>query len=147
MFNEKIELLKGWFLALLQEQSIAHPGTLGDTASTLLTAVIATVYFLYAFFGLYVLVMGLYRAHLDQTLSKGGYFLGAPWLVIGWIVDFVANMTIFVVIFLELPREALVTSRLQRHLRESSQDEWRYKLSKLICERLLDYFDPRRKHC
>lgn len=108
---------------------------------------IYTVFFLYTFFALYVLVMGIYRAHLDGTLTKGGYIIGGPWVVLGAVVDFVANMTIFSVLFLEFPQEALVTSRLQRHLKETDPDHWRYKISKTICTKLLDYFDPRGRHC
>jgi hypothetical protein len=106
------------------------------------------VLFLYVFFFLYVGIMGLYRAHLDGVLTKPGYVLGAPWLLIGYVFDVVANFTIFVVIFLEPPQELLVTSRLQRYLRDPDLvNTWRWRVAHQICSKLLDYLDPHGKHC
>ncbi len=118
------------------------------TFSDTLTILGTVVLYLYVFFFMYVGIMGLYRAHLDKVLTKPGYVLGAPWLVIGYMLDIVANFTIFVVIFLELPRELLVTSRLKRHLSDvNNTDSWRWRVAHQICIKLLDYFDPRRQHC
>ena len=69
MFNDILFFLKEGLAQWLPHVQL---GSLGDVASTLLTTAIFTVYFLYGFFGLYVLVMGLYRAHLDGPLTKGG---------------------------------------------------------------------------
>lgn len=103
------------------------------------------VAFLWAFWACYVLVMGLYRAHLNKKLSRITYVLGAPWLVIGLIMDFVANMIIATVVFLDLPREYLVTERLKRYI--AGKDGWRHDLSNWICTHLLDVFDPNGDHC
>ena len=107
-----------------------------------------TIVFLYVFFALYVLAVGLYRAHLTGALTKPGYIMGWPWIVIAAIVDFIANVTIFTAIFLEPPREFLVTTRLRRHLANGEDsDGWRWRVSNQICKKLLDYFDPRGSHC
>lgn len=103
--------------------------------------------FLYVFFALYVMVMALYRAHLSGTMRKAGYVLGWPWLVIAAIVDVVANLTIFCIIFLEPPRELLVTTRLRRHLLAGEDAGFRYRFARAICKHVLDYFDPRGAHC
>lgn len=99
---------------------------------------------LYAFWMLYLAVMALYRAHLQKALTKIGYVLGLPLLLVGLLVDFVMNITVFSVLFLELPREWLVTGRLQRHIKQSG---WRYSLAKFICEHLLNFADPTGNHC
>lgn len=102
--------------------------------------------FLWGFWGLYVLVMGLYRAHLSGRLSKPAYGLGGPYLAIGYAVDVLANLTVAVVVFAELPREWLVTDRLQRHIAKPRPD-WRTRLAAWVCDHLLDVFDPRGEHC
>jgi hypothetical protein len=99
---------------------------------------------LYAFWVLYLAVMALYRAHLNKTLTKLGYALGLPLVAFGLVIDFIMNVTVFAVLFLELPREWLVTDRLQRHMRRSG---WRFKLAKFICEGLLNFADPSGNHC
>lgn len=100
---------------------------------------------LYALWILYLLVMGLYRAKLNNRLSKVSTVLGAPFLITGYLVDVFANLTAATILFLELPRETLVTSRLTRHLKNGKG--WRHRIAKAICDHLLDPFDPRGTHC
>ena len=105
-----------------------------------------TIIFLWLFWALYVLVMGLYRAHLMKNLTKLTYVLGAPWLILGLAFDFIANIFIATIIFLDLPREYLVTARLKRYIKDDPE-EWRGKFSNWICNNLLDVFDPSGNHC
>lgn len=114
-----------------------------DVADWLQLAAAAAL-FLWAFWGVYVLVMGLYRAHLAKQLTRPTYVLAAPWLLIGYAMDVLANLVLATLIFLEPPREWLVTDRLQRHLPHIG---WRGNLARWICSHLLDVFDPSGKHC
>lgn len=100
---------------------------------------------LWLFWGLYILVMGIYRAHLSRRLSRVGYVLGLPWILLGYLVDVLANLTVASIVFVELPREWLVTDRLQRHVIGSFG--WRERLASWICNHLLDIFDPTGNHC
>lgn len=100
---------------------------------------------IWAFWGLYVLVMALYRAHLQKRLSKLVYALGAPFLVIGAAIDLLMNITLATVIFFDAPKEYLVTSRLKRYI--ANDDGWRCKVARSICDNLLDIFDPSGNHC
>lgn len=100
--------------------------------------------FLWALWGAYVLVMGLYRAHLDHRLTWVTYTLSLPFLVIGYAMDVVANVFIATVIFVEWPIEWLVTDRLNRL---GAGTGWRSRLARWICAQLLDVFDPKEKHC
>ena len=104
--------------------------------------------FLWGFWYLYILVMAFYRAHLQGKLKWYTYILASPALVIGFVVDVIAQYTVAVVYFWDLParKEHLVTDRLQRYL-TYPQDSIRYRKAKFICENLLDYFDPSGKHC
>ena len=104
---------------------------------------ILTLYVLWVF---YLAVMALLNAKEKGTISKPALWLGYPVLLIGVVLDFVVNVTIMSVIYLELPREWLVTKRLSRHIKHGK--DWRHKLSKWICSNLLDTFDPdHRGHC
>ena len=111
-----------------------------------MSIVLWTLLFLWGFWALYVLIMGLYRAHLNKKLSRISYVLGMPWLVIGLIVDFVANVTIASLVFLDPPKELLVTARLQRYNTQSIRT-WRSEWANWICTNLLDVFDPNGDHC
>ena len=102
--------------------------------------------FLYVFWALYILVMGLYRAHLSGGLSKAAYVLGVPWVVLGYLVDVFAQYTVASVFFLDWPRkgEHLVTARLKRY---SNGTGWRKAKADWICSHLLDVFDVNGDHC
>jgi len=94
----------------------------------------------------YVMVMGIYRAHLDKRLTPATKVLALPWVVIGYALDVVVNLTFASLIFLEPPLELLVTKRLQRHV-DATAGGWRHKLAWWICDHLLDPFDPTGNHC
>ena len=94
---------------------------------------------------LYIMVMGVYRAHLDKRLTPVTKVLAAPWVALGFAIDVLVNVTFASVVFLEPPWELLVTSRLQRHIQATTG--WRHRLATWICDRLLDVFDPTGNHC
>jgi hypothetical protein len=106
-----------------------------------------TIGFLWAFWGMYVLVMGIYRAHLSHRLKGLVLVLSLPFVAIGYLMDVLAQYTIASLVFLDLPRrgEHLVTSRLIRYLKRDCG--WRYYLAKWLCDHLLDVFDPSGEHC
>ena len=104
-----------------------------------------TIGFLWAFWGMYVLVMGIYRAHLSHRLKGLVLVLSLPFVAIGYLMDVFANVTIASLVFLEPPREWLVTSRLQRYIAHGTG--WRAAKARWICDNLLDVFDPSGEHC
>lgn len=64
------------------------------------------------------------------------------WLIVGLAADVVFNATRGTLMFRELPRELLFTSRIKRHVRESAnKSEWRYRKA---CEwrDILNAIDP-----
>lgn len=93
----------------------------------------------------YLAVMALKRARDAGTLTNTAYILGQPVLIIGLLIDMLANFTVVTVMFLEPPMEFLVTSRLKRHI--ESDDGWRTRLARWCCSTLLDSFDPSGSHC
>lgn len=101
--------------------------------------------YLWLCWGLYVLVVGLYRSYLSKKLTRTTIFLSIPFVATGFIIDVISNFTIATLIFLEWPKEFLVTDRLVRHIK--SKKGWRCSLAQWICQHLLDPVDPSGSHC
>lgn len=98
---------------------------------------------LYLCWVLYLAIMSLYRAERMGTLTPAARRLGWPLLAFGYLVDFVSNMAV-TVLFLDLPREPLVTGRLQRYA--DGPDCWRRRLGLWFARNLLNPFDPKGYH-
>lgn len=109
--------------------------------------VVAVVLYLYAFWCLYIAIMGLYRASLSGRLIGATKVLAYPLVFVGLAVDVFTQYTLATVFFADLPAkgEYLVTSRLQRYMTQPGTR--RYALSKWVCSELLDVFDPTGAHC
>lgn len=111
----------------------------------MLNLAIGLVAYLLLFFYTYILVMGVYRAHLSNRLKGVLLYLCLPVVGVGYLLDVVANVFIATVFFVELPKEFLVTTRLSRYVAESK--DWRFDIALAICDNLLDPFDPTGNHC
>ncbi len=101
---------------------------------------IAITYGLYVF---YCAVMNIKRVRDMGKLTKLGMAFGYPTLAIGLLLDFLCNTFVMTVLFLELPQEYTVTSRLKRH--NHNADGWRTALARWF-EPVLDPFDPSGNH-
>ena len=66
-------------------------------------------------------------------------------LAVAYPIDVLLNAMVGSLIFLEPPRELVLTSRLKRH--KAANFGWRAVLANWICERLLNQFDPDGRHC
>jgi hypothetical protein len=102
---------------------------------------------LWAFWLLYVFTMGLYRAYLLRRLRGFSLVLCAPVVAMAAVVDLIMQMTVFTVVFSDLPRDWLVTHRLRRYMRELPASHWRRRWADYLCRHLLDPFDPTGAHC
>jgi len=106
---------------------------------------------LYSFLALYVLwifylaVMNLKRARDGKAITKTALCFGYPVLIVGYALDILVNLSLMSVMFLELPHETTMTSRVKRHLYHSTG--WRETLAAWFCFNLLNAFDPSGKHC
>lgn len=108
-------------------------------------ATIILLAWLWAFWAIYIMVMGIYRAHLSRRLAGINLVLGMPIVVLGYVMDAISNIAIATLLFADLPREWLVTTRLQRYIVDD--DGWRRHIALYICDNLLDPFDPTGNHC
>lgn len=114
---------------------------------TALYLAFGTILYLWVFFYLYVLVMAFYRLHLDHRLVGWLRIAAWPVVVIGYLVDLLANWTLATIAFQELPRRPLelVTDRLQRYMKTPGSRN--YQWAHWLCTSLLDPLDPTGAHC
>ena len=93
----------------------------------------------------YVAIMHLLKVHQAGNLKGLTRVFGYPVLLVGVILDTVVNWFVASIMFLEIPKEFLVTTRLQRHWKNDPKS-WRGKLARSISNLLLDQFDPSGDH-
>lgn len=105
-----------------------------------LLLIIPAVWLLWVFF---VAVMHLKELRDAGTLTTAQKVFGYPALVIGLVLDFLVNVVVASILFLELPDEWLVSGRLWRL---SQGGGWRAKLATAIRSQLLDSADPSGVH-
>lgn len=92
----------------------------------------------------YLAIMNLQRARDNQTLPRVAYVLGQPFLYFGLLCDCLLNVFWITFMFFDLPREFLVTQRLERY--KHGPDGWRKRLAAWWATNLLDPFDPKGIH-
>lgn len=92
--------------------------------------------------GMYLSVMNLVR--FKEQMSLETKLFAYPLVVIGVLADFIYNVLVGSILFLEPPREWLLTTRLKRHL---GKDGYKGNLARWVCRHLLDPFDPKGTHC
>ncbi len=99
----------------------------------------------YVLWMLYLAVMNLKGARDEGTLIKPVYYLGIPILYAGYLLDIAFNWVYGTVLFIQVPREAVLTSRLKKNIHNEG---WRGDLARWMCVNLLSPFDPDpRGHC
>lgn len=98
----------------------------------------------YLLWVLYLAVMNAARARDAGTLTKPALALAMPVLGLGYLLDALVNLTVCTVLFLELPREVLVTGRVSRLQKGTGK---RAAIARWMCANLLDPFDPSGCHC
>jgi hypothetical protein len=107
--------------------------------------ILGVLYALYEIWNHYVAVMHLKHARDEKKLTKEQMPLAYMSMLIGYLIDAFVNIVICTILFLELPKEVLVTQRVIRH--KFKGKGWRQKLATWICDKLLDTLDPSGCHC
>ena len=104
--------------------------------------ILSAVYVSYITWVAYLSIMHLKKVRDADQLPKVTMYLSLPLLIIGFALDFLINLIIGTILFLEIPSGWLLTDRLQRHI---GKDNWRGKMARWICTNLLEPFDE--GHC
>lgn len=92
----------------------------------------------------YLALMNLKRNR--EELSIVTKIFAYPMIVIGVSSDVLFNFFWGSILFLELPKEWLMTTRLKRHLNDHKKD-WRDRNANWFCRHFLNPFDPTGNHC
>lgn len=100
---------------------------------------------IWSFWALYVFTMGIYRAKLAKRLTGLNLVLAFPIVVLAVLVDVFSNLFVAPILFLDIPREWLVTARMHRYIQGPM--DWRHKIALWLCDSVLDPFDPSGNHC
>ena len=93
---------------------------------------------------MYLAVMNLKRN--KEALTPITKVFAYPMLAFGLVADMIFNFTIGSRMFLEIPQELLLTTRLKRHLEDHRKD-WRDRNANWFCQHFLNPFDPSGNHC
>jgi hypothetical protein len=108
----------------------------------LLLVVILYLALMYGTWFAFLAVMALKSARDNGTLTRASEILAVPLLALGWLLDFSLNMC-STVVFLDLPKEWLLTIRCDRYLSISNPhglNAYRQTLARWLCQNLLDPF-------
>jgi hypothetical protein len=101
---------------------------------------LALVYVLWFFF---LAVMSLSRAKKAGILAPQVKAFGMPFLLVGYVLDFLTNLLPMTILFEQFPEETTVTARLKRYIREGTG--WHYRVAEWFIP-FLDPFDPSGHH-
>lgn len=109
-----------------------------------ITILIYSFLYLYVTWFLFVGIMNMKRARDEGKISKTATILAYPWLILGYAMDILGNIVFCTVIFLELPHEYTITSRLKKHKNDTN---WRGSVARWVNGALLSCgFDPDGDH-
>lgn len=101
---------------------------------------------LYALWDRYVFVMAAYRAHKRGQLYGLNKWLSYPSVLVAVILDVVVNICVATFVFRQLPRQWLVTTRLQEYKNDPKHaGTWRQRRAEWWCTHVLHPFDD--GHC
>lgn len=98
----------------------------------------------HALWGMFVICMALKRVRDEGKLTIAMKVFGYPFLFVGLAVDLFVNVFIGSVLFLELPREYTLSSRLWRH--STMGHGYRRAVALWLRINLLDAIDPSGVH-
>ena len=98
----------------------------------------------YTLWGFYLAAMHLKERQQRGQLTPRAEFFGWPLVGLGLVIDFLCNVTVMTILFVEWPREKTVTERLKRHA-EVDTEGWRKRLACWF-KPILNPFDPDGDH-
>ncbi len=92
---------------------------------------------------LYMASISMIDAYKAKKLNWLLLALSFPFVAVCWLIDVLHNVTLFSLIFWELPKELTLTDRLKRHIK---QDTKRGLFARWIAVTILDPFDASGSH-
>jgi hypothetical protein len=100
----------------------------------------------------YLAVMNLKRQRDKDRAAFDAMHWFVKWnsyavLLAGLVMDAALHFLVGTLLFLDPPREMLLTARLKRYHKARYKGTWRGRLADWMCDHLLDPFDPSGDHC
>lgn len=112
----------------------------------IVTVALAWLLSTFALWVQYLAVMRLQEVRDAGKLPDEAMPFAKTVLYVGLLWDCFYNLTWASIIFLDLPRELLVTQRLERYRYSDGVAPWRIRLTEWFSRVLLDPFDPSGLH-
>jgi hypothetical protein len=100
---------------------------------------------LWALWVLYIAMMNIKRVAEIQTIPIRVKMLVYPTVILFEIIEFVANVFVCTLLFLDWPKEIRVSDRLRRYWRDPDKYGWRLHIVRFL-KPMLDPFDPSGPH-
>lgn len=109
-----------------------------DQFPTVLRVPVFTLALVYLTWAFYLLAMSLVQARRAGKLTRVALVMGYPLVFAGLLLDFALNM-VSTAVFLDPPRELLLTTRCNRYI--DTYTDWRHTVALWLCRNLLDPFE------
>ena len=110
----------------------------------ILYILLGAVFFVLQTWAYYLAVMNLMEARDEGNLTTPAKVMGYAVLIIGYPLDIILNVFIGSILFLELPKDPMFTSRVSRWYNSKT---WRGTQARFWCHHFLDPFEEDLKHC
>jgi len=110
-----------------------------------ISTIIFILSILWALWILYVAMMNIERSATQNPLPWQAKLMVYPTMVVFDIIEFVTNVFVCTLIFLDLPREVTVSARLRRYYIHQDKCGWRMVIVNFI-KPMLDPFDHKGPH-
>ena len=110
-----------------------------------ISSILFALLILWALWILYVAMMNIEQSAQRSPLPWQSKFMVYPTMVIFDIIEFIANVIVCSIIFLDPPRELTVSDRLRRYYINKERYGWRIVIVNFI-KPMLDPFDHKGPH-
>lgn len=114
------------------------------TTASVLLPLLAFALGAWALWVFFLAVMCLQGARDAKKLTPWNTRIGYSVLFVGWVLDFIVQVTVAVLLFAELPRELTVSGRVKRLI--GGDDGWRKAVAIWLRDHFLKPFDPTGRH-
>ena len=110
-----------------------------------ISTIIFILLILWSLWILYVAMMNIERSSMQNALPWQAKLMVYPTMLVFDIIEFIANVFVCTLIFLDIPRELTVSDRLRRYYINQERSGWRMVIVNFI-KPMLDPFDHKGPH-
>lgn len=93
----------------------------------------------------YIPAANIVNRHKEKKYTGISKYLAYLYLALFLVIDATCNIIAFTILYMELPQEWLVTTRMKRHLHGNQTAGFRFRASLFICKYMIEPWDV--GHC